>query len=188
MVNLLHRRNTAPPRIANHTPTRHAIRRCMLRLWGGRKPSATRYTLLFDEAAQNVFCDDEQMFDSREARVFFRGAAVHVRPTRRIVLDDGGANFARRSRCEGEDVEKAIRTVYRSGVRCGCHLSATQCLYACNVRGNGWARWLSYPTPLLLCFPKSPRCPCPPSDVVSDWLSVPVTDSRSWRFFRASGL
>jgi hypothetical protein len=46
----------------------------------------------------------------------------------------------------------------------------------------------TYTTPLLLYFPKSPRCPCPPYDEVSDWQSVPASDPRSCSSFRASGL
>jgi hypothetical protein len=43
---------------------------------------------------------------------------MDVRSTGRIVLDDGGSDFSRRTRCEAYHVEKTIRAVDCPGVRC----------------------------------------------------------------------
>jgi hypothetical protein len=95
--------NTASSTASRHTtilhctpPTnaRDAICCCMLRLRCGWQPTAARDALCFDEAVQYVFGDDEQVFDSSEAGVLFGRAAVDVRSTGRIVLDDGGSDFS----------------------------------------------------------------------------------------------
>jgi hypothetical protein len=97
------RRNTASSTASRHTtilhctpPTdaRDAICRCMLRLRCGWQPAAARDALCFDEAVQYVFGDDKQVFDGSEAGVLFGRAAVDVRSTGRIVLDDGGSDFS----------------------------------------------------------------------------------------------
>jgi hypothetical protein len=66
----------------------------MLRLRRCWQPSATRDALCIDKPLHNILGDDKQVFDRSEARVFLGGAAVNVRSTGRIVLDDGGSNFS----------------------------------------------------------------------------------------------
>jgi hypothetical protein len=64
---------------------------CCRRGW---QPPAARDALGFDEAIQDVFRDYKQVLDSREARVFLSRAAVDVRSTGRIVLDNSGPDFS----------------------------------------------------------------------------------------------
>lgn len=66
----------------------------MLRLRRCRQPTTARDTLRVDESLQEVFCDHKQMLESCEARVLLCRRAVDIRPTHRIVLDDGGSNFS----------------------------------------------------------------------------------------------
>jgi hypothetical protein len=66
----------------------------MLSLRRGWQPPTTRDALCIDEALHNVFRDDEQVLDGGEAGILFRRAAMDVRSTGRIVLDNGGPDFS----------------------------------------------------------------------------------------------
>jgi len=122
----LDRRNTAPTTVhsaRSHTaiPThrarwRHSVRCRMLGLRGRRQPATAGDTFLLNEAKEDILGDYKQVFAGSETRVFLGRAAVYERPTRRIVLHDGGSNFSGRRRCEAYHVEKAIRSVDRPGI------------------------------------------------------------------------
>lgn len=58
------------------------------------QPAAACDALRVKESVQYVFRDDEEVLDGSQPRVFLRRAAVNVRSTRWIVLDDGGPDFS----------------------------------------------------------------------------------------------
>jgi hypothetical protein len=180
------RRNTAPATILHTTPchtssahctstvsARDAVRCRMLCLSSCWQPTTAGNALCIKQSLEYIFSNNKQMLNSSETTVLFCRAAVNVRSTTRIVLDDGGSNFARRSRTVAYHVEETIRAVYSPGVR--FHRVNNQFLPHMSLR-----TWKQTYTALLLAWiPKNLRCPCPSCGAVSDLLSAPGSDLRT---------